>query len=114
MVVRSLLLLLPCLLLATPRPPSVFVSVLVRNKVHTLPYFLTQLYTQTYPKNRMVLHFRVDHSSDASLAVLDTWLEDIRPGREYHDIIRWGSGWLIFDHSYLGLYVEENIQLTPN
>ena len=67
---------------------TVFISILVRNKAHILPYFLKQLYTQTYTKNRMVLHSRVDHRLDASLAVLNTWLEDISPGRKYHNIIR--------------------------
>lgn len=35
--------------------PTVGISVLVRNKAHTLPYFLTSLYNLDYPKDRLYL-----------------------------------------------------------
>lgn len=58
---RSLLvLLLVQCATATRKQPSVFVSVLVRNKAHTLPYFLTLLENLAYPKNRIILHIRSD------------------------------------------------------
>lgn len=35
--------------------PTVFVSTLVRNKAHTLPYFLSNLENLNYPKERISL-----------------------------------------------------------
>lgn len=92
-----LLLLLTCQLLhpVAPdmdhhhrHPPTVFISVLVRNKAASLPHFLSSLYGLTYPKSRLVLHLRSDHNEDDSLEILATWLEDIVPRHEYHDIVR--------------------------
>lgn len=37
------------------KPPTVLVSILVRNKQHTLPYFLSHFEDLNYPKNRMSL-----------------------------------------------------------
>lgn len=37
----------------TFKEPTVLVSVLVRNKQHTLPYFLSNLENLNYPKDRM-------------------------------------------------------------
>lgn len=39
----------------TYKMPTVGISVLVRNKAHTLPYFLTCLHNLDYPKNRLYL-----------------------------------------------------------
>jgi len=69
------------------KPPSVFISVMVRNKEHALPYFLSSLYKQSYPKNRIILYLRSDHNQDRSIQVLQAWLSDVKPAREYHDII---------------------------
>jgi hypothetical protein len=52
-------------------PPTVFISVLIRNKAPVLPYFLTQLSSLSYPKQRIVLHLRSDHNEDNSLEVGD-------------------------------------------
>lgn len=35
--------------------PTVLITILVRNKAHTLPYFLTFLEQLTYPKERIHL-----------------------------------------------------------
>lgn len=35
--------------------PTVGISVLVRNKAHTLPYFFTCVYNLDYPKDRLYL-----------------------------------------------------------
>jgi len=35
------------------KEPTVLISVLVRNKAHTLPYFLSLLERQDYPKKRI-------------------------------------------------------------
>jgi len=70
------------------KEPSVFISILVRNKAHTLPYFLSLLENQTYPKSRTILYLRSDNNQDQTLAVLETWLSKIVPMQEYHDIIK--------------------------
>jgi len=70
------------------KQPSVFVSILVRNKEHTLPYFLTLLEQQTYPKSRIILYIRSDNNEDKSIEVLETWLSYVGPKHEYHDIIK--------------------------
>ena len=70
------------------KPPTVFISVLIRNKAHILPYFLTCLENQNYPKSRIILYLKSDHNEDESIELLKTWLEKVLPGREYHDIIK--------------------------
>jgi len=74
--------------LCSPKLPSVFISILVRNKEHTLPYFLSLLENQTYPKSRIILYLRSDNNEDKTLEVLETWLAKIGPKHEYHDIIK--------------------------
>lgn len=37
------------------KKPSVVIILLVRNKAHTLPYFLTYLENLSYPKERITL-----------------------------------------------------------
>jgi len=70
------------------KQPTVFISILVRNKAHTLPYFLTQLENLEYPKDRIVLHIRSHHNQDNSLEVLERWLNKTLPLKEYHNIIK--------------------------
>ncbi|CAL8105382.1 unnamed protein product [Calicophoron daubneyi] len=60
---------------STYQLPTVFVSVLVRNKAHTLPYFLRGLEIQDYPKNRIAVTFHVDNTLDESNVVLRLWAE---------------------------------------
>jgi len=74
--------------LCSPKLPSVFISILVRNKEHTLPYFLSLLENQSYPKSRIILYLRSDNNEDKTLEVLETWLAKIGPQHEYHDIIK--------------------------
>lgn len=45
-------------------PPTVVVAVLVRNKAHTLPWFLGQLELLDYPKDRITLWWVVNWSWD--------------------------------------------------
>ena len=35
--------------------PTVFIAIFVRNKEHTLPYFLNALYNLNYPKDRVLI-----------------------------------------------------------
>jgi len=72
---------------AEQKEPSVFISVLVRNKAHILPYFLSCIENQNYPKSRLILYLKSDHNEDNSIDILETWLKDILPRRQYHDII---------------------------
>lgn len=37
------------------KKPTIFISILARNKGHTLPYFLTLLERLNYPKDRISL-----------------------------------------------------------
>ncbi|VUZ49167.1 unnamed protein product [Hymenolepis diminuta] len=64
--------------------PSVSVSVLVRNKAHSLPYFLHHLEELDYPKKRMHLDFRLDNTIDKSARILETWVNQVRD--LYHGI----------------------------
>ncbi|XP_030371927.1 glycosyltransferase 25 family member [Scaptodrosophila lebanonensis] len=57
------------------QPPTVLITVLVRNKGHVLPYFLSYLEKLDYPKERISLWLRCDHSTDNSIEVLQQWLE---------------------------------------
>ena len=70
------------------KPPTVFISVLIRNKAHILPYFLTCLENQNYPKSRIILYLKSDHNEDESIELLEAWLDRVLPRREYHDIIK--------------------------
>jgi len=70
------------------KQPSIFISILVRNKEHTLPYFLTLLEKQSYPKSRIILYLRSDNNQDDTIEVLETWLSSVGPKHEYHDIIK--------------------------
>ncbi|KAF5402016.1 Collagen beta-1 O-galactosyltransferase [Paragonimus heterotremus] len=64
--------------------PSVYVGILVRNKAHSLPYFLRGLEMQAYPTDRIALHFVCDNSIDNSVFVLDHWIDAVRD--KYHQV----------------------------
>lgn len=64
--------------------PSVVICVLIRNKAHTLPYFFGYLEELDYPKDRMKLFVRVDHSMDASAEIVKKWLENV--SEYYHSV----------------------------
>ncbi|XP_054290734.1 glycosyltransferase 25 family member-like [Macrosteles quadrilineatus] len=53
---------------------TIVISILVRNKAHTLPYFLTCLERLDYPKDRIMLWIRSDHNEDNSVEILQRWL----------------------------------------
>ncbi|XP_020812456.1 glycosyltransferase 25 family member [Drosophila serrata] len=64
--------------------PTVLIALLVRNKAHTLPMFLSYLEQQDYPKHRIAIWLRCDHSNDGSIDVLQKWLE--HSGELYHGV----------------------------
>jgi len=43
-----------------PKPNTVFVAILIRNKAHTLPYFFSALESLDYPKDRMHLWYVIE------------------------------------------------------
>ncbi|XP_022902450.2 glycosyltransferase 25 family member [Onthophagus taurus] len=57
--------------------PTVLISVLARNKAHTLPYFLSLLERLHYPKNRISLRIRSDHNIDKTAEILQKWVNSI-------------------------------------
>jgi collagen beta-1,O-galactosyltransferase len=64
--------------------PTVMVAVLIRNKAHTLPWFLYYLENLEYPKQRMRLWIRSDHNEDNSTLIVNEWLLHVR--NEYNDV----------------------------
>lgn len=39
------------------KKPTIFISILVRNKAHVLPYFLSNIENLDYPKERITLRY---------------------------------------------------------
>ncbi|XP_011877481.1 PREDICTED: glycosyltransferase 25 family member isoform X1 [Vollenhovia emeryi] len=58
----------------TSKEPTVLIGILVRNKAHTLPYFLTLLERQDHPKKRTSLWIRSDNNVDNSIGILNKWI----------------------------------------
>lgn len=50
-----ILFIITCNSYAEDKHPTILVSILVRNKAHTLPYFLSNFESLNYPKDRMSL-----------------------------------------------------------
>lgn len=65
-------------------PPTVVVAILVRNKAHTLPWFLGRFEQLDYPKDRITLWIRSDHNIDNSTAILKEWVSGVKS--LYHHI----------------------------
>ncbi|CAL7944133.1 unnamed protein product [Xylocopa violacea] len=64
------------------KKPTVLIAILVRNKAHTLPYFLTLLEQLNYPKERIHLRIYSDNNIDNSIGILSTWLKS--QDNKYH------------------------------
>lgn len=72
------------------KAPTVLIVTLVRNKAHTLPYFLSSLEGLNYPKERISFYIHSDHNEDDSEDILAHWIE--RSARhKYHDV-KWIRG----------------------
>ncbi|CAH8874653.1 unnamed protein product [Trichobilharzia szidati] len=65
--------------------PTLCIGVLVRNKAHTLPYFLNGIENQQYPSKRITLIFYVDNTIDSSDVILNEWIQCNK--HKYHNII---------------------------
>lgn len=64
--------------------PLVYVSVPIRNKAHSLPYFLGALERLDFPKDRIALDVVLDHCIDGSQAIAEHWLARVQD--LYHQI----------------------------
>ena len=100
----------------------------VRNKAHTLPYFLSLLEGLDYPKERIIVHIRSDMNEvglyrilsrfwnanenfsffkDSSLQILQSWVERMTEEKQYHDIITdFGEPVSIWRNLKLTLFLE--------
>lgn len=58
--------------------PTVSVGILVRNKAHSLPFFLGHLERLDYPKQRMHLYIKIDNTFDNSQSIIEEWLRKVR------------------------------------
>ncbi|KAK2144058.1 hypothetical protein LSH36_790g01064 [Paralvinella palmiformis] len=74
------------------RHATVMVALLVRNKAHTLPYFLNYLERLDYPKDRMALWIRADHNIDNSLAILAKWIQHTGSAYNWIDYQKFNNG----------------------
>ncbi|BHF69093.1 hypothetical protein SprV_0301213400 [Sparganum proliferum] len=79
--------------------PSVSVGILVRNKAHSLPFFLGHLERLDYPKQRMHLYIKIDNTFDNSQHIIEEWLRQVR--HLYHSVD-------------LELQDEEDAETEPN
>ncbi|KAK0177237.1 hypothetical protein PV328_001313 [Microctonus aethiopoides] len=66
------------------KKPTIVISILIRNKAHTLPYFLTLFEQLEYPKNRICLWIRSDNNVDNSIEILNVWLNEQK--FNYHSV----------------------------
>lgn len=77
------------------KSPTIVISILARNKAHTLPYFLSLLENLNYPKDRISLWIRSDHNVDGTLEILRKWIDNVH--QRYHSI----STKFVEDESFL-------------
>ncbi|EZA57456.1 Glycosyltransferase 25 family member [Ooceraea biroi] len=66
------------------KEPTVLIAILVRNKAHTLPYFLSLLERQDYPKKRISLWICSDNNVDNSIEILNKWISS--ESEKYHSL----------------------------
>ncbi|XP_012945461.1 procollagen galactosyltransferase 1 [Aplysia californica] len=64
--------------------PTVLIATLVRNKEHSLPWFLGLIERLDYPKDRIALWIQSDHNVDNSTAILREWLAAV--SKLYHSV----------------------------
>ena len=60
-----------------PDTPRVLLAILAKQKERVLPFYLTCIDALDYPKDRIVLHVRTNNNSDATTAILQSWLERV-------------------------------------
>lgn len=60
--------------MTTNTKPLVLVHILVKDKEHTLPYYLETLEQWSYPKDRIILYVKTNNNQDSSLSILQQWV----------------------------------------
>ncbi|KAJ8924786.1 hypothetical protein NQ315_000939 [Exocentrus adspersus] len=81
------------------KKPTILISILVRNKAHTLPYFLSNLERLNYPKSRIALWIRSDHNIDKSIEILKLWISSVKD--DYHSLnTEFAEGEVEFSQQY--------------
>ncbi|OXA37182.1 Glycosyltransferase 25 family member [Folsomia candida] len=66
--------------------PTILIACLVRNKAHTLPYFLTTLENLDYPQDRIAIWIKSDHNEDNTTQILRTWGQEVQDWGLYHSV----------------------------
>jgi len=59
------------------RLPRVLLAILAKQKERVLPFYLTCIDALDYPKDQIVLYVRTNNNSDATTAILQSWLERV-------------------------------------
>jgi hypothetical protein len=70
------LLLLNSFIQATDR--CITIAILVKDKAHTLPLYLSCLEQQTWPKSKTYLYIRTNNNNDNSVEILRNWIEKVK------------------------------------
>jgi hypothetical protein len=60
--------------MTTSTKPLVLVHILVKDKEHTLPYYLDTVEQWSYPKDRIVLYVKTNNNQDRSSDILERWI----------------------------------------
>ena len=60
------------------------VAILVKDKAHTLPLYLSCIEQQTWPKSKTYLYIRTNNNRDNSAEILRSWVDKVRD--QYLDI----------------------------
>lgn len=71
------LTLITCIITQSAARP-VTIAILVKDKAHTLPLYLTCLEQQTWPKSKTYLYIRTNNNNDDSAEILHSWVEKVK------------------------------------
>ena len=64
----------------------VVVAILVKDKAHCLPFYLSLLEAQSYPKEKMALWIRSNNNNDNSIEIIEDWLKKV--SINYHSVFK--------------------------
>ena len=63
---------------------DIVIAILAKNKAHCLPFYLTCIYNQTFPKQNLHLYIRTNDNSDSTATLLQNFLKE--KGVEYKSV----------------------------
>jgi len=66
--------------------PTIHITILASNKAKWLPFTLSLLESQDYPKSRLSIEFFTDHNSDNTAEVIDLWVSKPETIKNYASI----------------------------